>query len=183
MTRALRYHFSGIAGAGMNPLAQLVRARGHDVQGSDRSFDHGKSQDVAARLRGLGIALHPQDGSAVTAGLDRFVYSTAVEDDTPEMRSARALGIERVARPALLAEIVNGGTPGVAISGTSGKSTVTGLAAYLVRAAGMPITALGGAALVGEGTTGCFMAGPSEGAGVAGARGAGRPPNPYPAPR
>ncbi len=109
MTRALHYHFSGIAGAGMNPLAQLMRARGHDVQGSDRSFDHGKSQDVAARLRGLGIALHPQDGSAVTAGLDRFVYSTAVEDDTPEMRAARTLGIERIARPALLAEIVNGG--------------------------------------------------------------------------
>src|SRR5262249_2269814 len=41
MTRALRYHFSGIAGAGMNPLARLMRARGHDVQGSDRSLDHG----------------------------------------------------------------------------------------------------------------------------------------------
>ena len=109
MTRALRYHFSGIAGAGMNPLAQLVRARGHDVQGSDRSFDHGKNQELAVRLRGLGIVLHPQDGDAVTPGLDRFVYSTAVEDDTPEMRAARALGVERIARPALLAEIVNDG--------------------------------------------------------------------------
>ena len=163
MTRALRYHFSGIAGAGMNPLAQLVRARGHDVQGSDRSFDHGKNQELAVRLRGLGIVLYPQDGNAVTPGLDRFVYSTAVEDDTPEMRAARALGVERIARPALLAEIVNDGKPGVAISGTSGKSTVTGMAAYLVREAGLPVTALGGAALVGEGTTGCFMAGPVDG--------------------
>ncbi|MGH7416654.1 MAG: Mur ligase domain-containing protein, partial [Candidatus Rokuibacteriota bacterium] len=34
----VRYHFSGIAGVGMNPLAQLMRARGHIVQGSDRSF-------------------------------------------------------------------------------------------------------------------------------------------------
>ena len=163
MTRALRYHFSGIAGAGMNPLAQLVRARGHDVQGSDRSFDHGKNQELAVRLRGLGIVLYPQDGNAVTPGLDRFVYSTAVEDDTPEMRAARALGVERIARPALLAEIVNDGKPGVAISGTSGKSTVTGMAGYLVRDAGLPVTALGGAALVGEGTTGCFMAGPVDG--------------------
>src|SRR5262249_7983495 len=163
MSRPFRYHFSGVAGAGMNPLAQLVRARGHDVQGSDRSFDQGKSPELAARLRGLGIALHAQDGSAVRPGLDRFVYSTAVEDDTPEMRAACALGIERIARPALLAELVNGGKPGVAISGTSGKSTVTGMAAYLVRGAGMGVTALGGAGLVGEGTTGCFMAGPVDG--------------------
>ncbi|MGH6692329.1 MAG: Mur ligase domain-containing protein, partial [Gammaproteobacteria bacterium] len=28
-----RYHFSGVAGAGMNPLARLMRARGHQVQG------------------------------------------------------------------------------------------------------------------------------------------------------
>src|SRR5213593_901691 len=167
MTSSLRYHFSGIAGAGMNPLAQLIRARGHVVQGSDRSFDRGKNQDLAARLRALGISLHPQDGRAVTGGIDRFIYSTAVEADTPEVRAARALGIELVPRPALLAEIVNAGRPGVAIAGTSGKSTITGLVAYLVREAGLPLTALGGAALVGEGVTGCFMPGPANGRVVA----------------
>ena len=49
----MRYHFSGIAGVGMNPLAQLMRARGHAVQGSDRSFDQGKNADVARHLRSL----------------------------------------------------------------------------------------------------------------------------------
>jgi UDP-N-acetylmuramate--alanine ligase len=166
-TRGLRYHFSGIAGAGMNPLAQLMRARGHHVQGSDRSFDRGKNQDLADRLGSLGIALYPQDGSAVTPGLDRFVYSTAVEDGTPEVRAARSLGIELVARPALLAEIVNAGHPGVAVAGTSGKSTVTGMVAYLAREAGLTLTALGGAALVGDGVTGCFVAGPAGGPVVA----------------
>src|SRR2546422_5401885 len=88
----MRYHFSGVAGAGMNPLASLVRARGHDVQGSDRSFDQGKNQDIAARLRLLGIQLAPHDGTAVTRAIDRFVYSAAVEADTPEMRAAGARG-------------------------------------------------------------------------------------------
>src|SRR5688572_5021925 len=46
--RVGRYHFSGIAGAGMNPLARLLRAHGHLVQGSDRSFDQGKNADLAA---------------------------------------------------------------------------------------------------------------------------------------
>jgi UDP-N-acetylmuramate--alanine ligase len=160
---ALRYHFSGVAGAGMNPLAQLMRARGHHVQGSDRSFDQGKNQDLATRLHQLGIELRPHDGSAVAAGLDRFVYSTAVEADTPEMRAARALGIDLVPRPGLLAEIVNAGHPGVAIAGTSGKSTITAMVAWLLRESGLPATVLGGAGLAREGTASCFMAGPADG--------------------
>ncbi len=147
----------------MNPLAQLMRARGHSVQGSDRSFDQGKNRDVAARLTALGIVVKPQDGSAVTPDLDRFVYSTAVEAETPEVRAARALGIERVPRPALLAEVVDAGRPGVAISGTSGKSTITGMVGWLTREAGLPATVLGGAALAGEGGTGCFLPGAADG--------------------
>jgi UDP-N-acetylmuramate--alanine ligase len=161
--RALRYHFSGIAGAGMNPLAQLTKARGHQVQGSDRSFDQGKNEELAARLRRLGIDLRPHDGSAIAAGLDRVVYSTAVEADTPEMRAARALGIELVPRPALLAEIVGAGQPGVAIAGTSGKSTITAMLGWLLRESGLPATVLGGAGLAREGTTSCFTAGPANG--------------------
>jgi UDP-N-acetylmuramate--alanine ligase len=161
--RPLRYHFSGVAGAGMNPLARLMRARGHAVQGSDRSFDQGLNRELAERLAALGIALGPQDGSVVTPDLDRFVYSTAVEAETPEFRAARAHGIELVPRPALLAEVVNAGRPGVAVAGTSGKSTVTGMLAWLTREAGLGATALGGAALVGDGVSGCFLAGPADG--------------------
>src|SRR5206468_6424559 len=151
----------------MNPLARLVRAHGHVVQGSDRSFDRGKNQDLAARLRALGISLHPQDGRAVTPGIDRFIYSTAVEADTPEVRAARALGIELVPRPALLAEVVNAGRPGVAIAGTSGKSTVTGMIAWELREARVAATVIGGAALVGDGAGGFFVAGPADGPAVA----------------
>jgi UDP-N-acetylmuramate-alanine ligase len=159
----VRYHFSGIAGVGMNPLAQLMRARGHVVQGSDRSFDQGKNTEVARRLAALGIVMKPQDGSAVTADLDRFVYSTAVEADTPEVRAARTLGIERIPRPALLAEVVDAGRPGVAIAGTSGKSTITGMVGWLTREAKLSATVLGGAGLAGEGGSGCFLLGAADG--------------------
>jgi UDP-N-acetylmuramate--alanine ligase len=133
------------------------------VQGSDRSFDQGQNAEVAAALGALGIVVTPQDGSAVTRDLDRFVYSTAVEADTPEMRAARALGIERVPRPALLAEVVDAGRPGIAIAGTSGKSTITGMVGWVTREAGVPATVLGGAALAGERTSGCFLPGPGDG--------------------
>jgi len=147
----------------MNPLALVMRARGHEVQGSDRSFDRGENAAVEASLRRAGIVIAPQDGTAVTPEIDRFVFSAAVEADTPEMRAARALGIERVARPALLAEIVNDGRPGVAVAGTSGKSTITGMLAWIMRDAGAGATVIGGAALVGEGSGGCFAAGSADG--------------------
>jgi UDP-N-acetylmuramate--alanine ligase len=162
-----RFHFSGIAGAGMGPLACLMRARGHAVQGSDRAFDQGKKQEIAAQLRRLGIELAPQDGKAVTVAINRFVYSAAVEADTPELRAARALGLECLPRPQLLAEVVNTATPGVAISGTSGKSTIVGMLGWLLREGGVRATVLGGADFVGEGTGGCFVAGPGEGPAVA----------------
>jgi UDP-N-acetylmuramate--alanine ligase len=144
----------------MSPLAALMRLRGHVVQGSDRSLDQGKNAEIAASLRGLGVELHPHDGAAITAAVDRFVHSTAVEETTPEMRAAAALGLTRLTRPALLAEIVAAGRPGVAIAGTSGKSTVTGMLAWLLREARVPATVIGGAALVGEGRGGCLVAGP-----------------------
>jgi len=162
-----RFHFSGIAGAGMGPLACLMKARGHAVQGSDRAFDQGKKQEIAAELSRLGIELAPQDGRAVTAAIDRFVYSAAVEADTPELRAARALGLECLPRPQLLAEVVNTANPGVAISGTSGKSTIVGMLGWLLREGGIKATVLGGADFVAEGSGGCFVAGPAEGPAVA----------------
>jgi UDP-N-acetylmuramate--alanine ligase len=155
-----RYHFSGIAGAGMNPLAQLMRAWGHTVQGSDRSIDQGKHPDLVVRLRAQGITIFPQDGSAIVDGIERFIYSTAVEQDTPEIRAAKSLGIALVPRPTLLAEVVNAGGPGVAIAGTSGKSTVTGMITWILRQAATSATILSGAPLAGDGVGGGFAVGP-----------------------
>jgi UDP-N-acetylmuramate--alanine ligase len=163
----MRYHFSGIGGAGMSPLARLMRGRSHAVQGSDRAFDAGRNADAAAALRAAGVELVPHDGSAIGPTIDRFVYSTAVEAETPEMRAARACGLTTVARPALLAELVNSARPGVAISGTSGKSTITGMVAWLAREAGAAVAVIGGAALVGEGGGGCLVTAPDDHAVVA----------------
>jgi UDP-N-acetylmuramate--alanine ligase len=133
------------------------------VQGSDRALDQGKTPELAARLRRHGIDLHPHDGSAITPGIDRFVYSTAVEADTPEMRAARAHGVELVPRPMLLAEVVNAGHPGVAIAGTSGKSTVTAMLAWLLRESRLAATVLGGADLVRQGESSAFTVGAPDG--------------------
>src|SRR5439155_1579518 len=115
----------------MGPLACLMRSRGHAVQGSDRAFDQGKKEEVAGPLRRLGIELGPHDGSAVTAAIDRFVYSAAVEADTPEVPAARAMGIDCVPRPRLLAQnctrlFVNEECPEAVALGRRFKATTYG---------------------------------------------------------
>ncbi|MDW8373709.1 MAG: Mur ligase domain-containing protein [Planctomycetota bacterium] len=156
-------HFSGIAGAGMNPLARLLAAWGERVQGSDRSFDAGQNREIRAALEAAGIRLWPQDGRAITAELRQVVYSSAVEAETAELRAARALGIPCQPRPELLAALLNRAQPGVAVSGTSGKSSVVGMLAWILRCLGVPASVLGGAALAGEGTAGLLVVGPRAG--------------------
>lgn len=160
-----RWHFSGVAGAGMNPLAQLIAHRGQRVSGSDRAFDAGQCTAIRQRLEDAGVSILAQDGSAIASDVERFIYSAAVEATTPEMQAAQAQGIAAMARPALLAEMVAGGRPGLAVAGTSGKSTIVGMLAWIVRQLNRPATVLGGAALAEGGAQhmGCFLAGPEDG--------------------
>ena len=155
-----QWHFSGIGGAGMNPLARLMAARGYSVQGSDRDFDRGHNDLVRKLLQDAGIQLVAQDGEGVHDGLERLIHSAAVEPTVPEMQRAADLGVVRQSRPALLAELLNTARPGVAIAGTSGKSTVTGMLAWICQRCGVATSVLGGAALAEAGARhmGCFAA-------------------------
>lgn len=148
----------------MNPLARLLAQRGMQVSGSDRAFDQGQCGDIADLLRASGVTLLPQDGSAITQELGRLVHSTAVESDTPEMAAAHALQVPCQTRPALLAEILGQAQPGVAVAGTSGKSTVVGMVAWIAEVLAQPLTVLGGAALAKQGVShmGCFAVAPAD---------------------
>jgi UDP-N-acetylmuramate--alanine ligase len=93
------------------------------------------------------VILHPQDGSGVVPGIDRVVVSTAIEEDNPDVKAARALGIPLSHRAVMLAEAV-GAAPSVAITGTSGKTTVTGMVGCVLEGLGAdPMVVNGGAVL------------------------------------
>ncbi|TVR12543.1 MAG: hypothetical protein EA401_08800 [Planctomycetota bacterium] len=157
---ATRIHFSGVAGAGMNPLARLLAHRGMAVSGSDRALDQGQCGEVATLLRDAGVVLFPQDGSAIGEDVQRLVHSTAVERDTPEMAAAQERNVLCQSRPALLAELIAQAQPGVAVAGTSGKSTIVGMVAWIAEVLAAPLTVLGGASLAKQGAShmGCFAA-------------------------
>ena len=138
--------FCGIGGSGMLPLATILRARGEDVAGSDRALDAGRLAPKFDYLRSLGIPLFPQDGSGLATGM-RLVTSAAVEPTVPDVVRARELGLDHVTRPQLLAEMVNAAPSSIAVGGTSGKSTVTGMIGWILHACRRRPTVMNGAVM------------------------------------
>ena len=138
--------FSGIGGSGMLPLASIVRASGGKVAGSDRSLDAGRTPHKFDYLRSLGIQLFPQDGSGLQPGMT-LVTSAAVEDTVPDVVRARELGLDQLTRPQFLAKLLNAAQRSVAVGGTSGKSTVTGMVGWILHACHRQPTVMNGAVM------------------------------------
>jgi UDP-N-acetylmuramate--alanine ligase len=138
--------FCGIGGSGMLPLASIVRASGARVAGSDRSLDAGRLAPKFDYLKSLGISLFAQDGSGLEPGMT-LVTSAAVEDSVPDVVRARELGLEHIARPQFLARLLNAAQRSVAVGGTSGKSTVTGMIAWILHDCHRQPTVMNGAVM------------------------------------
>ena len=124
--------FCGISGSGMSALAQVLKLKGFDVSGSDRSFDCGKDTKSKKALEEIGIKIFPQDGSAISKSTDCLYVSTAVEDTIPDIKKAKDLGVDIKKRSDLLAEIFNLAKYGIAVGGTSGKTTVTAMIGFIL---------------------------------------------------
>ena len=141
----MRYFFCGIGGSGMLPLAIILKGLGHQVEGSDRSRDQGRTPEKFEWIERQGIRLFPQDGSGIQAGIDTLVISAAVEDSIPDVAAAKKVGIPIRKRADILAEYFNRAKTRIAIAGTSGKTTTTGMNGFLLKEAGMdPVVMNGG---------------------------------------
>ena len=147
MNETSSYFFCGIGGSGMLPLASIVAANGAQVAGSDRSLDQGRTPAKFDYLRDQGITLFPQDGSGITSPDQILVTSAAVEESIPDVQAARRLGLRHLTRPQLLAELVNAAPTSIAVGGTSGKSTVTGMIGWILHATGRNPTIMNGAVM------------------------------------
>ena len=131
----------------MMPLAMIVAGQGACVAGSDRSLDQGRVAEKFAALETLGIALFPQDGSGLTSANQILVASAAVENTVPDVIAATRVGAARMSRAELLAILFNASGQGIAVGGTSGKSTVTGMIGWIMDQAGRDPTIMNGAVM------------------------------------
>lgn len=141
--------FVGIGGMGMSGLAKILHNAGFQVAGSDRNLDG----EYCRRLREIGVKLYQQDGNGpqtfmqetgLKADEFKVVKSTAVENQVPDVVTAQRLGLEQIMRSDLLAMLFNE-KKGIAVGGTAGKTTTTGLIAWILKYCGKePSCAVGG---------------------------------------
>ncbi|MBP8301392.1 MAG: UDP-N-acetylmuramate--L-alanine ligase [Planctomycetes bacterium] len=135
-----RFHFVGVGGSGMSGLARLLRGSGADLSGSDMSG--GQLLDALAE-RGCDIWVGCQPSRIV--GEDGYVIrSAAVPSSDPEVQECVRRGFTSL----LYAEAVGRLSEGrrtLAIGGTHGKTTTTGLTVAALRGAGLdPAHLIGG---------------------------------------
>lgn len=144
----MKIHFIGVGGIGMSALAQLYAMSGYDVTGSDRLLSKGhRDLPVFKALEKLGVRVFPQDGSGIVEGIDLVVVSSAIEEINDELKKAKELNLKIIHRSELLDENVRKSRT-VAISGTSGKSTVTAMVFEILTEAGLSPSVITGATLL-----------------------------------
>jgi len=139
--RRQRIHMVGIAGAGMNPVAELLHTLGYAVTGSDR-----QKSGVSQRLESLGIAIQYDHTPNLILDSDIVVYSSAVRKDNPERVFAESHGKIIMRRAEMLGDLMRM-QPTICVSGTHGKTTTTSLTGMILHNAGLRPTVLAGGAL------------------------------------
>ncbi|MBC8104646.1 MAG: UDP-N-acetylmuramate--L-alanine ligase [Cytophagales bacterium] len=130
-------YFVGVGGAGMSSIAQVLAERGRRIAGADP----GIALVVKARLEAVGVEVYTQHDDSQLKDAVAVVVSDAIPAANPEVRAAQAKGLPIFRRPEVLGSIVNAGR-GIAIAGTHGKTTTTGMVASILLAAGLDPTIL-----------------------------------------
>jgi UDP-N-acetylmuramate--alanine ligase len=143
-----KMHLVGVGGIGMSGLAAMALDMGYTVSGSDRGAANPENKRIFDALVKSGLELYPQDGSFAKSGekADLLVYSTAIEEDNPDFAAARE--IPRLHRSQLLGKLLGElpeSTVKIAVTGSCGKSTVTGYAAETLVKMGCDAGCLDGA--------------------------------------
>ena len=111
----------------MSGLVQFFKWLGYNISGSDRAIDNPENKDLFVKLEKQGVKLYPQDGSYIkNEQTDIIVYSTAVEDDNPDLLAGKKL--PHWHRSEALSFLIDalGDRESIAVTGTCGKTTVSG---------------------------------------------------------
>jgi UDP-N-acetylmuramate: L-alanyl-gamma-D-glutamyl-meso-diaminopimelate ligase len=145
-----RFHFIGICGTAMATLAAMLKARGHDVGGSDHAVYPPMSEFLARE----GIAV--EDGYAaahITADIDVVVVGNAISRGNPELETVLDRKLRYVSLPEAIRDEFLWQSRSIVVAGTHGKTTTTALAGWLLTAARRdPSVLVGGIALNFDGS-------------------------------
>ena len=135
-----RIHFIGIGGSGMCPIAEILISEGFEISGSD--MNEGETLD---KMKSYGIPVYMGHAAENIKGAELVVYSAAVKETNPERQAAKEQGIPCIERSVMLGVVTRRYKRSIAISGTHGKTTTTGMLSQLLIGSGFdPSAIIGG---------------------------------------
>jgi len=138
----VKIHLSAICGTAMASLAGLLRAKGHEVTGSDQDV----YPPMSTQLEALGIPIRsPYSEANVPEDADLVVIGNALSRGNPEVEAVLDRRQRYTSLPALVAEEFLRPRTSLVVAGTHGKTTTTSLLAFLLHRAGLdPSFLIGG---------------------------------------
>jgi UDP-N-acetylmuramate--alanine ligase len=154
LTPGMRIHVVGIGGAGMSAIARVLLGRGFRVSGSDM-----QSNEQTAALSAAGVTVYEGHAATHVNSAELVVVSSAVPPSNPEVSAALERGLPVLKRADLLGELMESHV-GIAVAGTHGKTTTTGMIAHILLEAGLDPTIIVGGTLPELGSNGRFGRGP-----------------------
>jgi UDP-N-acetylmuramate: L-alanyl-gamma-D-glutamyl-meso-diaminopimelate ligase len=150
-------HIIGICGTAMGSLAGLLREAGYEVTGSDDGF----YPPMSTMLEELGIDIAKTGSTDLLNAADVVVVGNAAGPSHVEVAYAREHNLPLMSLPEALQQFIFGARQRLAVCGTHGKTTTTGLLASIFKAAKRDPGFLIGGVMQGQ-TTG-FSLGKKEG--------------------
>lgn len=138
----MKVYFGGIGGVGIGPLAQIALDAGYTICGSEPSFGLMRSQLEA---RGVEISSDQTgqflESTHADSPIDWYVHTAAMPETHPEIVAARRLGIKLSKRDEFLAELIaKKNLKLIAVAGTHGKTTTSGMMVWALKQLGIPVS-------------------------------------------
>ncbi len=128
-----KIHIMGVCGTAMSALAGLLKAKGYDVCGSDRSF----YPPVSEELKRLNIPVFKDDKEKyIHSGLDLVIVGNVISRNMPSAQDLLRSGLPYISLPSALNAFVIGQKNTIMVCGTHGKTTVSCLSAWVLRQCG-----------------------------------------------
>ncbi|MBQ0016071.1 MAG: UDP-N-acetylmuramate--L-alanine ligase [Bacteroidales bacterium] len=136
----MQYYFLGIGGIGMSALARYFKLMGNEVCGYDLT-----PSPLTKALEQEGIDIHYDDNpECIPSHVDLCVYTPAVPKETSVYQTISNRGIPIIKRSAMLGELTRG-MRCIAVAGSHGKTTTSGMITHLLHHSGIACNAfLGG---------------------------------------
>lgn len=134
-----KVYLSGIGGIGLSALAYYFLSLNKQVSGSDLV-----ESEITKRLKDKQVDIHfRQVAVNITSDIDLVIYSSALDQEHPELVRAKELKIPTLSYFQFLG-LLSKNYQTIAVAGTNGKTTTTAMLGLLLEKAGLDPTVIVG---------------------------------------